>query len=62
MPDEVLDKERDYAWSYFQLHANQRMASFNFFVVIAALLTTGLARTFDKDFQFHFLGVSSVLP
>jgi len=52
-----VKEQRDYAWSYFQLHANQRMSSFNFFVVIAAILTTGLARTFDKDFEFYFVGL-----
>jgi hypothetical protein len=52
-----IKDQRDYAWSYFQLHANQRMSSFNFFVVIAALLTTGIARTFDKDFEFYLVGV-----
>ena len=52
-----IKDQRDYAWSYFQLHANQRMSSFNFFVVIAALLTTGMARTFDKDFEFYLIGV-----
>jgi hypothetical protein len=46
----TLKEQRDYAWSYFQLHANQRMTSFNFFVVIAALLTTGLARSLENDF------------
>ena len=57
-PDlQQMKEQRDYAWSYFQLHANQRMTSFNFFVVIAALLTTGLARTFAKGFEYHFVGV-----
>jgi hypothetical protein len=52
-----LKEQRDYAWSYFQLHANQRISSFNFFVVIAALLTTGLAGTLKMDFEYHYLGV-----
>jgi len=33
------EEQMEYAWNYFQLHAGQRMASFNFFVVIAALLS-----------------------
>jgi hypothetical protein len=52
-----LKEQRDYAWSYFQLHANQRISSFNFFVVIAALLTTGLAGTLKSDFTQHYVGV-----
>jgi hypothetical protein len=52
-----LSDQREYAWNYFQLHAQQRMRSFNFFVVIAAILTAGLAELFKKDFEFRFLGV-----
>lgn len=52
-----LKEQRDYAWSYFQLHANQGMSSFNFFVVIAALLTTGAAATLKNDFERHYVGV-----
>jgi len=29
---------RDYAWDYFALHADQRIKTFNFFVVFATLL------------------------
>lgn len=56
-----LKEQRDYAWSYFQLHANQRISSFNFFVVIAALLTTGLAGTLKSDFEHHYVGVALAL-
>jgi hypothetical protein len=58
MSSEVtLKEQRDYAWSYFQLHANQRMTSFNFFVVIAALLTAGLARSLENDFKYYLVGL-----
>lgn len=50
-------EQRDYAWNYFQLHASQRMSSFNFFVVIAALLTTVIAATFKTDCTNHWLCV-----
>ena len=50
---EDVIEHRNYVWNYFQLHASQRMTTFNFFVVIAALLTAGLARTFDKDYPYH---------
>lgn len=52
-----LIEQQNYAWSYFQLHANQRMSSFNFFVVISALLTTGLVTSLKIDFKYHYLGV-----
>jgi amino acid permease len=33
---------RDYAWAYFQLHAGQRLQSFNFFLIVAGLLAGGI--------------------
>ncbi len=55
--NQFLKEQSDYAWAYFELHANQRMNSFNFFVVIAALLTAGLAGSLHKEFQFHSVGI-----
>jgi hypothetical protein len=52
-----LKEQRDYVWAYFQLHANQRMMSFNFFIILAALLTTGLAGTLKSDFQYHWMSI-----
>ena len=37
------DKALDHAWGYFALHANQRITVFNYFVVFAGVLTTGMA-------------------
>jgi len=48
---EELKDMREYAWNYFQLHAGQRMSLFNFFIILSALLTTGLAGTFKKDYD-----------
>lgn len=33
---------REYAWDYFALHADQRIKTFNFFVVFATLLAGGI--------------------
>ena len=52
-----LSDERKYVWNYFQLHATQRMTTFNFYVVIASLLTTALAGTFANGFVHPWLGV-----
>lgn len=46
-----------YAWNYFQLHAGQRMSVFNFYIFLAALMTTGLVTTFNVSFQAHYLGI-----
>jgi hypothetical protein len=47
---------RKQAWDYFQLHASQRLTTFNFYIVISSLLTTGLLGTFQKDYKTPFLG------
>ena len=67
MPENTRMKEkREYAWNYFELHARQRMAVFNYFVLIAALLTAGLAGSLSKVDGYHLmslgLGFSLVLP
>lgn len=41
--------QRDYAWSYFELHAKQRMSTFNFYIVISALMTTGLISSLTSE-------------
>lgn len=48
-----LKDQTEYAWNYFQLHAGQRMSLFNFFVVISALLTGGLATSMSNDNEFE---------
>ena len=46
MSDEELRKQ---AWDYFQLQAGQRLTTFNFYIAISSLLTTGLATSFKAD-------------
>jgi hypothetical protein len=36
-PEERKDA-RNYAWSYFALHADQRMKIFNFFLILSGLI------------------------
>ena len=40
---------RNYAWSYFAYHADQRMKTFNFFLVAAGLLSSGIATLFKGN-------------
>ena len=51
----TLRDQREYAWNYFELHARQRMSVFNYFVIIAALLTAGLAGSLSKDDGYHLI-------
>jgi len=51
-----MDEKFEYALRYFELHAGQRMSTFNFFVVLSALLISGLIKTFEKDFSYPQMG------
>ena len=53
MTEEDLRKQ---AWDYFQLHATQRLTTFNFYVGISSLLVGGLAATIKGDFEVPLLG------
>jgi len=50
MSSENFYSTRKYLWGYFQLHASQRLTTFNFYIVLSTLLSTGLFSTFQKDF------------
>ena len=53
---ESLRKE---AWDYFQMHAGQRLSTFNFYIVISSVLSTALFTSFQKDYRVP--GVSAIL-
>lgn len=57
----TLREQREYAWNYFELHAKQRMSLFNYFVLIAALLTAGLAGSFSKNGSSLLISIISLL-
>jgi len=46
--DEIVKHARDHAWDWFDLHAGQRMQSFNYFIVATAFLTAGSASLLEK--------------
>jgi hypothetical protein len=49
---------REYAWNYFQLHAAQRLTTFNFYIALSTLITTGLFASFHEGFQVPSLGIA----
>lgn len=61
----TLKDTMEYVWKYFELHAKQRMAVFNYFVLIAALLTAGIAGSLGRVISFPLLtfalGLSLIL-
>jgi hypothetical protein len=36
-----VNDQRQYVWNYFQLHASQRLITFNFYIVISTTITAG---------------------
>lgn len=46
---ETTDPE--FAWSWFQYHASQRLTSFNFFLIIVGLLLVGYAQAIDHSWN-----------
>ena len=51
------DTVRAYVWDYFQLHAAQRLTTFNFYIALSTLVTTGLFASFHEGFRVPSLGV-----
>ena len=49
---------REHAWKYFELHANQRIAVFNFFLVASGAIAAGLAATLQGSQRFSSLGIA----
>jgi len=47
----------DHTWRYFELHANQRMYIFNFFLVLSGLVAAGLAASFEGKGPLLLIGV-----
>ncbi len=42
MDAEQLSQLRQYAWSYFSVHADQRLKTFNFYAVLSTAMVAGI--------------------
>jgi hypothetical protein len=58
MKEQTASSVRQEAWDYFALHASQRLTTFNFYIVIATLITTGIFASLHKDFKVPSAGVA----
>ena len=47
----------EHTWRYFELHANQRMAVFNFFLLMSGAIAAGLAATLQGSVKLAFVGI-----
>jgi len=49
---------RKQAWDFFHMQAGQRLTTFNFYIAIASLLSTGLGASLKEDINLPVLGVT----
>ncbi|MEQ0113348.1 hypothetical protein ABLU99_24440 [Klebsiella sp. JN_Kp123] len=54
-----MDKNRDYIfehlWKYFEIHAQQRMTVFNYYIVIAGATITGIGFCLQQGANYNFM-------
>lgn len=56
MDDAVkIERSMEHAWKYFELHAQQRMTVFNFFLAIAGLVAAGIGVGLQQGGKFSAL-------
>jgi len=53
----VEEPLRKQAWDYFQLHATQRLTTFNFYLIACSAIAAGEVASFHKDFNFPALRI-----
>ena len=51
------DRLRKQAWEYFQLHASQRLTTFNFYLAVCTAIAAGEVASFHREFNFPALRV-----
>ncbi|OZO04544.1 hypothetical protein B7453_10425 [Pseudomonas sp. IB20] len=49
-----LHQSMDHAWRYFELHAQQRIAVFNFYLAISGLVAAGIGVSLQQGGRFSF--------
>ena len=52
------DELRKQAWDFFQTQASQRLTTFNFYLVLSSLLSTGFIATSRPEFDMPHLSVT----
>lgn len=44
MDEKIRNEIHDYVWKYFQIHADQRLKTFNFYMILCTLISAQRAR------------------
>ena len=57
MKKEVLLKYREFHWNYFSLHAEQRLKTFHFYLIVSAILIGAFINIFngEQDLKLAFI-------
>lgn len=51
----VADRDRKYAWDYFQLHSSQRIATFNFYITLASALLAVISAVIQPSVNLFYI-------
>ena len=43
--EQHINNQRQYLWDYFHIHASQRLTTFNFYIIISSLISSGYVTT-----------------
>ncbi|HFQ7086731.1 TPA: hypothetical protein ACHSON_002240 [Raoultella planticola ATCC 33531] len=53
--DNIYEKSLEHAWKYFEIHSQQRVSIFNFFLGATGLVATGIGICIQQGGNFHYL-------
>ncbi len=53
--DTITNLAREHAWKYFEIHAQQRMVVFNFYLAITGLLAAGIGVSLQQGGGFSYI-------
>lgn len=56
--DIVYEKQLEHSWKYFEIHSQQRMSIFNFFLGATGLVATGIGVCIQQGGGFHYLSLA----
>src|SRR5438128_12537956 len=60
MREKDRSEAREYAWRYFSLHADQRLKTFNFYLILVTVILSGVL-AFVKDAKVPLLAAIPVI-
>ncbi len=55
IPEDALRKQ---AWDYFAMHSNQRLTTFNFYIIISSVIMSALFTTLQDNYQVPRVGLA----